>query len=628
MGRLNGESLLIRLAAETAESTELDEDLYRKFLGGRGIGSFLMAEAVPSRDVDPLAPENPLLLTAGLLTGTRAPTSARLHVTARSPMTGLLGSSNVGGRFGAALQKTGFRTITIQERAPHPVLILVDGHRAEIRDASDLWGLRTSEAADRLKERFGRRAECAVIGPGGENLVPFANIMTGRRHAAGRTGLGAVMGSKRVKAIVVRGGEHMGPLEDADRAVIRAYRRRIRESSRYDTYSRYGNSGYAEWLDGQGAMPARNFRHVRFEQAGRVDGKKLTDEYVTRPRACHRCPVHCKADFKIPTGPYAGTEGARPDIDPLVSMGPRCGLDDPDALLYLHNLTGELGIDVISTGGVLAFAMDLYERGILSREDCDGIDLTWGNAEAMEEMIYRIAAREGLGAVLAQGVRGAAEIIGKGSAAYAYHVKGLELPGYDPRGFMGTALGYAVANRGADFATVYAIPEYRWEGEEGRKWFGSERSVDRLSTEGKGRLVRRAMIVSAVLDAIGLCKIAVLSVVGDLSLRHEAELVRALTPWSVDAKDLALAGERIVNLERAFNLRMGSEAKDDDLPDQFTERRVSDPGPTFGMTVNIQPMVRAFYRAMGWDEDGRPTQEKLVELGLAGESDGTLPAGA
>jgi len=234
----------------------------------------------------------------------------------------------------------------------------------------------------------------------------------------------------------------------------------------------------------------------------------------------------------------------------------------------------------------------------------------------METMIRRIARREGLGATLAKGVKRAAEIIGQGAEAYAYHVKGLEIPSYDPRGFLGMALGYAVSTRGGDFASVYAIPEYRWGAEEGRRWFGTEKSVDRLSTEGKGRVIKRSMVVSAVLDAIGLCKIALLSVVGDLSLENEAALVSVLTPLDVAAEDLAVVGERIVNLERVFNMGFGCGMEDDDLPERFVEERVREPGPTFGMTVNIQPMVRDFYEAMGWDDDGCPTPAKLKELGL------------
>jgi aldehyde:ferredoxin oxidoreductase len=291
-------------------------------------------------------------------------------------------------------------------------------------------------------------------------------------------------------------------------------------------------------------------------------------------------------------------------------------VDDPEAVLFLHNLAGSLGIDSISTAGVLAFAMELYERSILSIEDTDGIELTWGNAEAMETLMRSIALRKGLGAVLAEGVRRAARQIGGGAEVYAYHSKGLELTGYDPRGGMGTALGYAVSTRGGDFTSVYAVPEYRWEPEQGREWFGSEKSVDRLSVEGKGQLVKRAMVVSATLDALGLCKVPVLSIVCDFSLRDEAALAEALTGLAVTADELALAGERIVNAERLINLRLGADRADDDLPDHFVEDPVPDAGPTHGMTVDIERLREDFYSAMEWDDDGIPKPEKLRELDL------------
>jgi aldehyde:ferredoxin oxidoreductase len=397
--------------------------------------------------------------------------------------------------------------------------------------------------------------------------------------------------------------------------LVRDYIAKIRAAPRYETYARFSNSAFVTWANEAGILATRNYRQVQFEGANHIDGRRLID-YVTRSKSCYRCPVHCKAEIEIREGRYGGTRGERPDIEPIVNLGSKCGVDDPEAVLYLYNLTGILGIDSISTAGVLAFAMDLYERGILTAEDTGGIELTWGSTEAMETMMGRIARREGLGAVLAEGVRRAAQIIGRGAGAYAYHSKGLELTAYDPRGGMGTALGYAISSRGGDFTSVYAVPEYRWEPEQGREWFGTEKAVDRLSVEGKGRLVKRTVVVSAVLDSLGLCKVPVLSVVGDYSLENEAALAAALTGWDVTPDELALAGERILNLERIFNIRHGAGRQDDDLPDHFVEDRVPDPGPTYGMTVDIQRMVADFYAAMGWDDEGRPTPEKLGELGL------------
>ena len=608
------EMLVVDLTTEEIARTDLPESLARRFLGGRGVNAWLLARHV-GPGTDPLGPGNVLALSCGLLTGTQAPASSRLHVSARSPLTGLLGSSNVGGHFGAELRAAGVGTLLIKGRARRPVTLWIDGDRAELRDATHLWGLDTRAATASLREALGKTAKLMVIGPGGENGVRYACIMTGTRHAAGRTGMGAVMGAKNLKAVAVRGDKRRGERDEAARAVVRDYLARIRAAPRYDTYARFSNSAFVTWADEAGLLATRNYRHVRFQGADRIDGQRLMD-YVTRSKSCYRCPVHCKAEIEIRDGRYGGTRGERPDIEPIVNLGAKCGLDDPEALLYLYNLAGTLGLDAISAAGALAFAMDLYERGILTAEDTDGVELTWGNAEAMETVMRRIARREGLGAVLAEGVRRAAAMVGRGAEAYAYHSKGLELTAYDPRGGMGTALGYAVSTRGGDFTSVYAVPEYRWAPEQGREWFGTEAAVDRLSVEGKGRLVKRAIVVSAALDGLGLCKVPVLSVVGDYSLEREAALAAALTGWDLNADELALAGERIVNLEKVFNLRHGAGRGDDDLPDHFVEDRVPDPGPTHGMTVDIQPMVRDFYAAMGWDADGRPTPDKLRELGL------------
>ena len=617
-----GNVLTVDLSAERIERGDLPEAVVRQFLGGRGLNVWLLAQHI-GPEVDPLGPGNVLVLSCGLLTGTEAPASSRLHVGARSPLTGLLGSSNVGGHFGAALRAAGYQAVVVRGRAPRPVLLWINEKGAQLRDASDLWGLDSREAAGRIQSELGEGVRLFVIGPGGENRVRYACIMTGTRHAAGRTGMGAVMGAKNLKAIVVSAPKARSKADPRARQVVRAYLERIRNAPRYETYARYSNSAFVEWVDEMGMLATRNYQRVRFEGASRIDGKRLID-YVTRSRSCYRCPVHCKAEVEIKRGRYAGTRGERPDIEPIVNLGAKCGLDDPEALLYLYNLAGDLGIDAISVAGVLAFAMELYERGIVTEQDTDGIRLTWGDAEAMEVMMRRIARREGFGAVLAEGVRRAAQRIGRGAEAYALHVKGMELTAYDPRGALGSALGYAVSTRGGDWTSVYALPELRWTPEEGREWFGTEKAVDRLATEGKGAMVKRTMVVSAVLDSLGMCKVPVLSVLCDFRLKNEAELVAALTGWEVSGEDLALVGERILNLERLFDLRFGAGPEDDDLPDRFTEERVKDPGPTQGATVDIQRLVADFYAAMGWDAEGCPTPGKLRELGLedfAGENE-------
>ncbi|MHB8992980.1 MAG: aldehyde ferredoxin oxidoreductase C-terminal domain-containing protein, partial [Chloroflexota bacterium] len=604
----------VDLTHRRISTAEYDEALADRFLAGRGANCYQLYQAVPA-GTGALDPENVLVMSCGLLTGTEAPASSRLHVGARSPLTGLLGSSNVGGHFGAELRAAGLQSLVIQGQADSPVYLRIAEDGVALLDAADLWGLDAWETQETLRRRAGDdHARTMAIGPGGEALVRYGCIMTERGHAAGRTGMGTVMGSKRLKAILVRGGGRQRQAGPEAREAVHRYAAAIRNAPRYPIYSRYSNTGYVSWADETGILATRNYQRNRFEKAAQIDGEQII-KYVTRSKSCHRCPVHCKAELKIDHGPFAGTEGERPDIEPIVALGSKCGVADVEAVLYLYNLCGRLGIDVISAASCLAFAMELTERGIVTRSDTDGLDLTWGNHRAMEAMLRKIARREGFGAVLAEGVAEAARLIGGGAEDYAYHAKGLELTAYDPRGAMGTALGYAVSNRGGDFTSVYALPEYRWEPEQGQEEFGTPLAVDRLSTEGKGLLVKRAMSVSAVLDSLGLCKVAALSVMGDFSLKAEAELASALSGRPLTPEGLLAVGERVLNLERLFNLRHGATTGDDRLPAHFLRDGLPD-SPNQGQTVELEPMVQQFYAAMGWDAEGRPTPERLRQLGL------------
>jgi len=610
-----GKILDVNLTEDKIGLSDLPEELVRRFLGGRGLTAWLLYENV-AQGVNPLGPENVLILSCGFLTGTAAPSSSRLHVGSKSPLTGLLGSSNVGGGFGAKLRSCGFQSILIRGRARRPVYLWIHDERAEIVEANLLWGLDTSETDSRLKRDLGDdKVEIMTIGPGGENLVLFASIIGDREHAAGRTGMGAVMGSKQLKAIVVRGGKGKATSDPSALSSVQDYIQRIRNSPLFQRYSTYGIAGSVKPADKMGVLGTRNYRNVRFEGTDRISGEKLY-EYVTRPKSCHRCSIHCKAEIKIPHGKFSGTEGVRPEFETIMALGSKCGLNDTEALIYLSNLCNHLGIDTNSTGSVIAFAMDLYDRGILTLADTGGIDLTWGNSEAMERLIRQIACREGLGAILSWGVREAARMIGRGSERFAYHVKGLELPGSDPRGLMGTALGYAVSTRGADFSNVYALPEYRWSPEKAEAEFGARQVADRFSTEGKGALVRRSMTVCAAIDCLGICKVPALSIIGDFDLQNESLLTEAMTGEKLTSEDLLRIGDRVINIERLFNLRHGATSDDDTIPDKFLTDSVEE-GPGEGKKVEgLEGMVKEFYSAMGWDPEGVPSEEKLKQLGL------------
>lgn len=612
-----GKILDINLSTSTWKILPLPQKSTRQYLGGRGYNVQFLFHNL-STDVDPLSPENLLLFSGGLLTGTAAPASARLHINARSPLTGILGSSNVGGGFGATLRSCSIQTLIVRGKAPEPVYLWIDGDTVEIRSAKSIWGLDTWQTQEHLENKFdSQKMKILSIGPGGENGTLFGCIMTDKDHAAGRTGMGTVMGSKNLKAIVIKAPKREAAFRGRTNGheAIKRYIWQIKNSPHYKTFKKHGGAGYVKWADDLGIMGTRNFHSNTFEAAEQIDGKNLTD-HVTRAHGCFRCPVQCKAELKLDADRFKGKKSYRPEFEPMLALGPKCGLSDLDTLVYLDNLCSRMGIDSISAGNSLAFAMDLFERKILTRADTDGLDLTWGNGESMEALIRQMGSGEGFGAVLGKGVRRAARIIGRGANYYAAHVKGLEMSGYHPDNMMGTALGYTVASRGADFNDVYSAIEHKWLPDEESEEFGTPKAADLTSIHGKAELVRRAMIVGTVVDSLGLCKVPVLSLISAYDLVAEAELTTELTGETFAVGDLFAAGERIVNTERLINLRCGATAADDRLPDMFFDKNYNAGQEPSKPSEWMEPMKKEFYRVMGWDEQGRPTAEKLSELGI------------
>jgi len=612
-----GKILDINLSTATWKILPLSRKLTRRYLGGRGYNVQFLFHNLAAH-VDPLSPENLLLFSCGLLTGTAAPSSARLHINARSPLTGILGSSNVGGGFGAALRSCGIQTLIVRGQAPQPVYLWIDSDTIEIRNAKSIWGLDTWQTQEHLESQFSsQRLKIMSIGPGGENGTLFGCIMTDKDHAAGRTGMGTVMGSKNLKAIVLKAKKQKTPFSARANGhdAVKRYIWQIKNSPHYKTFKKHGGAGYVKWADDLAIMGTRNFRSNTFEAAEQIDGKNLTEK-VSRTRGCFRCPVQCKAELKLDAGRFKGQPSFRPEFEPMLALGPKCGLSDLDTLVYLDNLCSRVGIDSISAGNSMAFAMDLFERKILTREDTGGLDLAWGNGQSMEALIRQMACGEGFGAVLGKGVRRAAQIIGRGADYYAAHVKGLEMSGYHPDNMMGTALGYAVASRGADFNDVYSAIEHKWLPNEEIEEFGTPKASDLTSIRGKAELVRRAMIVGTVVDSLGLCKVPTLSLISAYDLVAEAELATELTDETFAVADLFAAGERIVNTERLINLRCGASDADDRLPDMFFDKDYNAGQEPSKPAEWMEPMKKEFYRVMGWDDQGRPTGSKLAELGI------------
>lgn len=618
MNRLAGDLVHVDLTTGKVNTKPWTDDVIRAYLGGRGLADYILLRHLPS-SVEPLDPENILIFAPGLLSGTRMITTGRLHIGARSPLTGLLGSSNGGGTFAAELKACGILALIVTGRAEKPVFLNVKGGQVTVEDATTVWGLKTHEARAKLKELVGdQQAKVLLIGPAGENLSAVGCVVTDVGHAAGRTGMGAVMGSKNLKAIVAR---KTGSLSrDVPEGVVRAvkdYVEKLKSLSCWQEWSTDGSSTSVSWTDQMGACAVKNFRQVTFEGIETACGSAYRD-LVIKHHACYNCPIHCRAFVRIDRGRHAGFMGDRGEYEPLSIWGPRCGNADGLESIYLCNLCDDYGVDSYETGCIVAFAIDLFERGILTKEDTEGLELTWGNAKAMEEMVYRIVNRQTwLGDALAQGIKRAAAIIGRGAEQYAYHVKGLSLPIMDPRGFKGSGLGYAVANRGADFGHVYAKPEYALTPEQARAAYGTEKVADRLAEEGKPLLVKQCLCANAIIDSLGICKIPEFGMLLDFDLTEAAKILSAFVGEEITGEQLLKVGERIVNAERLFNFRFGATGSDDTLPPKFLTEPIPE-GPCQGSVVHLQPMLGEFYSLMGWEEDGSVSKAKRSELGLEG----------
>jgi aldehyde:ferredoxin oxidoreductase len=607
-----GDILTVDLNDHTITRETMPEALVDRYLGGRGFNVGYLFAHLPT-GTDPMGPGNMLVFSCGLLTGTRAPTAPRLHINALSPLTGLIGSSNVGGYAGAWLRSTGIVSLVIRGQAPAPVYLHISERDVEIRDAAVYWGLDTFDTQDNIAaDLVDENLQILSIGTAGESGARFACIVTGKDHAAGRTGLGAVMGAKHLKAVVINKGR-CKPFDHRRQLIggaVKQYVQQIKASPDYDIFSRYGGAGYIKWADDMGVMGTRNYRQHRFEMVDRVDGRQLIKAKV-RASGCYRCPVRCKADLKFKAGPMKGKTATRPEFEPMINLGSKCGLGDLQAIVRLDNLCTRLGLDSTSAATAIAFAMDLFDRGILNAAETNGLILDWGNAGVMETLIRQMAAGEGLGRILAQGVRRAAQTFGKGAHRYAAHVKGLELTAYHPAGILGSALGYAISSRGGDYNNVYSSLEHRWTARKGADAFGSADAVDNKRPSGKGRLLRRAVLVNIVVDSLGLCKVPTLSLLGTFDLENEAMLASAITGLPLTADDLFHIGDRIAAMERQFNLKHAPNIDEDCLPAMFFLER-----DTVLTQAVMAGMLREFYTAMGWDETGHPLKKTLAALDI------------
>lgn len=584
MKGINGNILRVDLTAGKVTVQSISEEHYRRHMGGRGIIAHTLLTEVP-RGIDPFEAENRLVFALGTLTGHPFIGSGRNSVGCKSPLLGGYGESEAGGFWGAELKRAGFEAIVIEGISAKPVYLWIKNGEAEIRAADHFWGLETADTERTIREDLGdSRIRTAVIGPAGEKLVRFACILNDINHVAGRTGMGAVMGSKRLKAIAVR-GSHLP--EAADPEKLRELNRWMGEHYKEKCgVWRYGTgSDMANW-EAKGNMPVRNFQGGRFPGVEKIKVQVLCEKYVTKMDSCYGCPVRCKRRVKLQGHFAVDPVYGGPEYETLAAFGSNCGIDDLEALIKAHELCNRHGIDTISTGVAISFAMECVEKGILSREDTDRLDLTFGNAEAMVRMVEKIALRQGFGDLLAEGTKRVAEKIGRGSEALAMQVKGQELPMHEPRYKQAMGLHYSMHAPADHCTTIH--------------------DTDDLDVSAGEKLYKKGHWFE-IPNTLGICRSVNWS---DEQIR---DAVTSVTGWQVTDRELMQVVERGITLSRIFNLREGFSEKDDALPKRFTETPTD--GPLKGLDPGMLAKARkTYYRMMGWDEFGVPTAERLVEL--------------
>jgi aldehyde:ferredoxin oxidoreductase len=595
--------------AHRAESIE-DAELRRYLLGSGLAAHIYLREMDPA--LEPLDPANPLLAFNGLLTGTFSPTGCRSSWCGRSPLTGIWNEANMGGHWGAELRFAGYDGLIVTGRAAEPVYLWIHSDEVEIRPAAHVWGLDHFAAFEKLRAETDPKAQTACIGPAGENQVVLANVMQGGQdHArtAGRGGMGALMGAKNLKAIVVRGKEKPTyPDMKAFRDFVRDINAFIQENS--VGMSQLGTAGGVPATEATGDLPLKNWTLGSWaEGASRISGQAIAETIFTRHTHCFACPIGCGKNVEIEEGPYGGVQGHGPEYETLAGFGGNCQCDDLNAIARMNDLCNRYGLDTISTSSALAFGMEAYERGLLSAADTDGLELTWGNAEAMIEAIHAIAHGDGIGALLGGGVRAAAARLGPEAEAFAVHVKGMEVPYHDPRAFVSMAANYATAVRGAchlESLSYWMGYGVRWEG-----WYDLE-NYDRFDSEGKAQVAIDFQNYMAVYNPLGICKFIAKGKVGP---QHVTKLVNVATGWDWTVEELLTTGERLFNLKRLINQRLGVTAADDTLPRRLrTEPRPS--GSAAGVLPDVEGMLAEYYKLRGWNKDGAPTQERMEALGI------------
>ena len=609
-GGYMGKILNVDLSSGRIEEEDLDERIYRDFIGGYGLAArVLFSRQKPG--ADPLGPGNILGFSAGLSAGTPVLFGNRFSVAAKSPLTSAWGNSMSGGFFGPYLKFSGYDAVFFSGISEKPVYLFINNGKAELRDADFIWGKDTKDTEDILKAELGQDTRLVMIGPSAEKLSLLAGIIGDASRAAARTGLGAVMGAKKLKAIAVKGKAKV-PLADTEE--VNRLRKKelatVMKTPETKDFKKYGTNGYTEYYVEIGEVEYKNWAGAwptDMPDVSSLYGESVVAD-IEAKYSCYRCPVGCGARMKAGTGEYKWEAGSRkPEYETTAQFGTLCLNDNLESIIKANDICNRYGIDTISTGGVLAFAIECYENGLITKQDTDGIELTWGNHRAMVAMLEKLVIREGFGDVLADGSKLAAERIGKGSEQYAMHVLGQEIPAHDPRcepAYTTLYLTDAAPALHCPGGEIYAELTGCFEG-----------AFEPTSYSGRGEAHKLGRHFMQVLDAVGVCLLYYMTW---FNLKDVFDNVNAVTGWGLEEpSELLVCAEKISNIRQAFNIREGLTMKDFRLPDRVIGKPPLQSGPTAGRTVDSELMVSDFLEAMDWDvTTGKPSKEKLLSLGL------------
>lgn len=607
-----GKILYFDLSLSEKALKELDTNDVKKYIGGSGLGAKILFDET-DENTDPLSPENVLIFMTGPFTGTPVLCSSRYSVISKSPLTGIFGESSSGGSWGEMLKKSSFDGIVIRGKSPKPVYLWLNNGEVELRDASHIWGKDTFEIDSILKSETNSKAVVACIGQAGEKSIPLAAIMNDGVHAraAARCGLGAVMGSKNLKAIVVH-GNHKVEVKDAQ-----GLNDSIKELSKIVVekaagLKKLGTAGALAVFEEMGSLPLQNWRYTNRwkEGAQKITGATLVESYVTGNYSCKRCIIGCGKKVEIKDGPYKGVNQAAPEYETLALMGSNCLVYDLAAIIKANELCNRYGLDTMGTGSVVAFGMEAFEKELISKMDTEGIELVWGNGDAVIEIVKKIGESTGIGKLLGLGSREAAKILGKNAEEFAIHVKGLDLPAHDPRAYNAGAVNFATSARGAChlsgfthvFERTLVAPE-----------IGIPEPIDRFEVSGKGILTAKTQDYMGMLDSLEICKFIMF---GGMGISTFIKWYNYVTGEEMDVDSFMKTGERIFNLKRLYNVKCGVSRKDDFLPPRIlTWKKVGE-----GLSPNLPPlgtMLGEYYEYRGWSEDGIPSREKKEELEIS-----------